>query len=332
MGRIDRGAALQSHLTGIEIWRSPFQVWWHSRLQSHLTGIEMIRDPYSRTKNICPSIAPHWNWNSGGHQNIGTVQNLQSHLTGIEMTLFWTVKPAKSALQSHLTGIEIGPLLLFEEQDLYLQSHLTGIEIGRNFVKNQFRLAFNRTSLELKFCLMPRSQPGRWTFNRTSLELKYSPAWYQAFKASYLQSHLTGIEISLRPSLHLEYLSLQSHLTGIEMLADYWPLLDCWPLQSHLTGIEIVLKRAAVRFWLAFNRTSLELKWFIGRSSLRAHPSLQSHLTGIEINFSWYVFMNLLPLQSHLTGIEIWKSWWFLHKRAFLQSHLTGIEIHLQGE
>ena len=55
----------------------------------------------------------------------------------------------------------------------------------------------------------------------------------------YLQSHLTGIEMSLVLLVLVFPLALQSHLTGIEIGVPVHVAVLAVFLQSHLTGIEI---------------------------------------------------------------------------------------------
>ncbi len=80
---------------------------------------------------------------------------------------------------------------------------------------------------------------------------------------------------------------------------------------------------------MAFNRTSLELKFLSRLGCIWPPRRLQSHLTGIEIRISKKIRWKCPSLQSHLTGIEMPEEGKRKSPGLFLQSHLTGIEIRI---
>ena len=105
---------------------------------------------------------------------------------------------SKRKFQSYLYGIEILVAILLNYHSRgWFQSYLYGIEIGFQLLRMHTLQGFNRTFMELKYCILEYSLVRLGSFNRTFMELKYLGSIDSPIQISEFQSYLYGIEISL---------------------------------------------------------------------------------------------------------------------------------------
>ena len=150
----------------------------------------------------CVSIVPLWNWNVDSQ-----IVYIKAFFVSIVPLWNWNMR-IKSLLvwlnlfQSYLYGIEISTKIDRMNTALLVSIvPLWNWNIGVEFSKF-CQPCFNRTFMELKYCLLMPFLTLKHCFNRTFMELKSltDSYYYQDF---WFQSYLYGIEILVWVMIHL---------------------------------------------------------------------------------------------------------------------------------
>ena len=117
----------QSHHTGIETLLSCMSNYLRLTINRTILELKLITH-LDVVVGIFLSIAPYWNWNTGGAAGQYLRKAYQSHHTGIETAYRIRNRDDENIYQSHHTGIETRQYPCTFLSFLRYQSHHTGIE------------------------------------------------------------------------------------------------------------------------------------------------------------------------------------------------------------